>query len=167
MAQVGWRGGEFKRSSNYLYDGISVLFGRKGTIDKSLIVNGKFWTVDTMFYSVIFENSIAEYIHGQAILFPYDLLSTNTALPSMVQEDLLQLGFVIPPVDEQQKIANFLDHETAKIDTLIAKQEKLSRLGPVMLWVRNGCLVVHPIYLRQGRTPHLGPPPEGQECPRR
>ncbi|MBM7073687.1 restriction endonuclease subunit S [Shewanella sp. 202IG2-18] len=31
----------------------------------------------------------------------------------------------IPCIEEQQKIANFLDHETAKIDTLIAKQEKL------------------------------------------
>ncbi|GAB2997906.1 restriction endonuclease subunit S [Psychrosphaera aestuarii] len=34
----------------------------------------------------------------------------------------------IPSPDEQQKIANFLDHETAKIDTLIAKQEKLIKL---------------------------------------
>ncbi|MDE1220217.1 restriction endonuclease subunit S [Vibrio aestuarianus] len=33
-----------------------------------------------------------------------------------------------PSVDEQQKIANFLDHETAKIDTLITKQEKLIEL---------------------------------------
>ncbi len=30
--------------------------------------------------------------------------------------------------EEQQKIANFLDHETAKIDTLITKQEKLIEL---------------------------------------
>ena len=34
----------------------------------------------------------------------------------------------IPSYEEQQKIANFLDHETAKIDTLIAKQEKLIEL---------------------------------------
>lgn len=34
----------------------------------------------------------------------------------------------IPCIEEQQKIANFLDHETAKIDTLIAKQEKLIEL---------------------------------------
>ncbi|WP_347116639.1 restriction endonuclease subunit S [Vibrio cholerae] len=33
-----------------------------------------------------------------------------------------------PLYEEQQKIANFLDHETAKIDTLIAKQEKLIEL---------------------------------------
>lgn len=31
----------------------------------------------------------------------------------------------IPCIEEQQKIVNFLDHETAKIETLIAKQEKL------------------------------------------
>tara|TARA_B100001059_G_scaffold210428_1_gene224061 strand:- start:465 stop:1769 length:1305 start_codon:yes stop_codon:yes gene_type:complete len=34
----------------------------------------------------------------------------------------------IAPINEQQKIASFLDHETAKIDTLIAKQEKLIEL---------------------------------------
>jgi type I restriction enzyme S subunit len=32
------------------------------------------------------------------------------------------------PSLEQQKIANFLDHETAKIDTLIAKQQELIKL---------------------------------------
>ncbi|MDI4667617.1 restriction endonuclease subunit S [Pseudoalteromonas shioyasakiensis] len=34
----------------------------------------------------------------------------------------------LPTIEEQQKIAKFLDHETAKIDTLIAKQEKLIEL---------------------------------------
>ncbi|GIB55641.1 restriction endonuclease subunit S [Vibrio cholerae] len=33
-----------------------------------------------------------------------------------------------PSFEEQQKIASFLDHETAKIDTLIAKQEMLIEL---------------------------------------
>ncbi|MCA0761734.1 restriction endonuclease subunit S [Vibrio cidicii] len=38
------------------------------------------------------------------------------------------LFLAAPPKEEQQKIANFLDHETAKIDTLITKQEKLIEL---------------------------------------
>lgn len=46
-------------------------------------------------------------------------LSTNQISPFKV---------VFPNFKEQQKIANFLDHETAKIDTLIAKQEKLIEL---------------------------------------
>ncbi|RJG04643.1 restriction endonuclease subunit S [Noviherbaspirillum cavernae] len=33
-----------------------------------------------------------------------------------------------PPVDEAQSITNFLDHETAKIDTLIEKQQQLIKL---------------------------------------
>lgn len=41
---------------------------------------------------------------------------------------LENLTVCYPPFEEQQKIANFLDHETAKIDTLIAKQEKLIEL---------------------------------------
>jgi len=38
------------------------------------------------------------------------------------------IGLVLPSIEEQQKIANFLDHETAKIDTLIAKQQELIKL---------------------------------------
>ncbi|WP_298441407.1 restriction endonuclease subunit S [uncultured Ferrimonas sp.] len=38
------------------------------------------------------------------------------------------LFLAVPPKNEQQKIADFLDHETSKIDTLIAKQEKLIAL---------------------------------------
>lgn len=38
------------------------------------------------------------------------------------------IRIIIPPYDEQQKIANFLDHETAKIDTLIDKQQQLIKL---------------------------------------
>lgn len=34
----------------------------------------------------------------------------------------------LPDIGEQKQIANFLDHETAQIDTLIAKQEKLIEL---------------------------------------
>lgn len=36
--------------------------------------------------------------------------------------------FFEPSEDEQEKIANFLDHETAKIDTLIEKQQQLIKL---------------------------------------
>ncbi|MFW1430077.1 restriction endonuclease subunit S [Vibrio parahaemolyticus] len=42
--------------------------------------------------------------------------------------DIANSMVCIAPTPEQQKIANFLDHETAKIDTLITKQEKLIEL---------------------------------------
>jgi len=116
-------GGIFKQSSNYLYEGKSVLFGRKGTVDKPLLVEGRFWTVDTMFYSEIFKVCEPEYIHSQASLFPFDLLSTNTALPSMTQEDLLGLGFSIPPLNEQKEIIHFIAKNNCKFDEIVSKAE--------------------------------------------
>ena len=116
-------GGIFNRCSEFLYDGKSVLFGRKGTVDKPLIVSGKFWTVDTMFYSEVFESALPEYIYYQASLFPFKLLSTNTALPSMKQEDLLGLPFVIPPYEEQSKIYSVIKEKSNEFDYLITKVE--------------------------------------------
>jgi restriction endonuclease S subunit len=42
--------------------------------------------------------------------------------------DIENLALPAPPVEEQAHIARFLDRETAKLDTLIAKQERLIEL---------------------------------------
>lgn len=47
---------------------------------------------------------------------------------SMKYADVARLPVLAPPVQEQQAIASFLDRETAKIDSLIAEQEKLLAL---------------------------------------
>lgn len=51
---------------------------------------------------------------------------TNGA--KIMNGEMAAISLCIPSDYEQQKIANFLDYETAKIDTLIAKQEKLIEL---------------------------------------
>ena len=47
---------------------------------------------------------------------------------SMKFEDFKRLPILLPSKDEQTQIANFLDHETAKIDHLIEKQQQLIEL---------------------------------------
>ncbi|PKO32964.1 MAG: restriction endonuclease subunit S [Betaproteobacteria bacterium HGW-Betaproteobacteria-9] len=47
---------------------------------------------------------------------------------SMKFADLKRLPVVLPPKEEQPLIAAFLDHETAKIDALVAAQERLIEL---------------------------------------
>lgn len=49
-------------------------------------------------------------------------------IPHVSGEKLNNLIFYEPLFLEQQQIANFLDHETAKIDTLIEKQQQLIKL---------------------------------------
>ncbi len=46
----------------------------------------------------------------------------------MSREDLMAFQLLSPPVEEQTTIATFLDRETARIDALIAEQEKLIAL---------------------------------------
>lgn len=121
-------GGPFTFASDFLYDGESVLLGRKGTIDKPLYVVGKFWTVDTMYWSKILPGTYGKFAYYVALTIPFDYYSTNTALPSMTKGVLGTHLVASPPIEEQIKLATFLDRETVKIDTLIAEQEKLIAL---------------------------------------
>tara|TARA_Y100000296_G_scaffold26795_1_gene31471 strand:+ start:2945 stop:4261 length:1317 start_codon:yes stop_codon:yes gene_type:complete len=47
---------------------------------------------------------------------------------SMKFSDFRRLPLIVPSIEEQTQIANFLDRETAKIDTLIEKQQQLIKL---------------------------------------
>ncbi|MEL6142864.1 MAG: restriction endonuclease subunit S, partial [Bacteroidota bacterium] len=49
-------GGLMTHVDEYLHNGESVGIGRKGTIDKPVFLSGKFWTVDTLFYTHSFVN---------------------------------------------------------------------------------------------------------------
>jgi type I restriction enzyme S subunit len=121
-------GGPFAFASTPMFDGESVLLGRKGTIDKPLYVRGPFWTVDTMYWSKIEEGTSARFAYYVATTIPFGYYSTNTALPSMTKSLLNAHLVPLPHLSEQQVIAAFLDRETAKIDALIAEQEKLIAL---------------------------------------
>lgn len=121
-------GGEFKRTNKYLFDGTSILFGRKGTIDKPLLVNGRFWTVDTMYFTVPRPDVDPRFVYYWALDAPLSILSTNTAVPSMTSSDLAQLYLAVPPLDTQRAIADYLDRETAEIDGMRADLDEMERL---------------------------------------
>ncbi|MGM8885205.1 restriction endonuclease subunit S [Psychrobacter sp. 1U2] len=57
-----------------------------------------------------------------------DYHKTGSTIVHLYQGTFVEFSYASPPLDEQVKIANFLDHETAKIDTLIEKQQTLIQL---------------------------------------
>ena len=61
-------------------------------------------------------------------LIDFKYLVNSGAVPSVNESQVSNFLVVIPFVSEQTQIANYLDRETAKIDALIAKQEKLIEL---------------------------------------
>ncbi|MDE1306317.1 restriction endonuclease subunit S [Vibrio aestuarianus] len=87
------------------------------------------------YHTVIVRPSLANYYRFVAYLFDSPEFRTQirdavkgVKVFSVTQAILKNVSVWLPSFEEQQKIANFLDHETAKIDTLIAKQEKLIEL---------------------------------------
>ncbi|EGR2700274.1 putative type I restriction-modification system specificity determinant [Vibrio diabolicus E0666] len=60
--------------------------------------------------------------------YQFDAIATGSTFEAVSAEEVGNLNLALPPILEQTQIANFLDHETAKIDTLIEKQQQLIKL---------------------------------------
>ena len=57
-----------------------------------------------------------------------DSSTYGSKMPRASWDFISLMGVPVPKYEDSQKIANFLDHETAKIDTLIEKQQQLIKL---------------------------------------
>lgn len=57
-----------------------------------------------------------------------DVLCNKSTIAHFTAEKVAAVPTIFPEPQEQRQIASFLDHETAKIDALIAEQEKLLAL---------------------------------------
>ncbi|MFC7526886.1 restriction endonuclease subunit S [Parapedobacter sp. GCM10030251] len=118
-------GGYMLSVSDYLYDGESVCIGRKGTIDKPMFLIGKFWTVDTLFYTHSFKDCLPKYIYY--VFQNTDWLKHNEAggVPSLSKTNIYNIKTLIPKPREQQKIASCL----SSLDAVITAQtEKIEQL---------------------------------------
>ncbi|EPK7408831.1 restriction endonuclease subunit S [Klebsiella aerogenes] len=60
--------------------------------------------------------------------YQLDTIATGSTFEAVSAEQLGNLCFALPSISEQSQIAAFLDHETAKIDNLIEKQQQLIEL---------------------------------------
>ncbi|MBY7668012.1 MULTISPECIES: restriction endonuclease subunit S [Vibrio] len=99
-------GGYMRSVNDYLYEGKSACIGRKGTINKPVLLAGKFWTVDTLFYTHSFKNCIPEFVY---LLFQnIDWLKLNEAggVPSLSKVIINKIEVFIPEEDEQQRIVD-------------------------------------------------------------
>lgn len=113
-------GGYMLSVNDYLYDGESVCIGRKGTINNPMLLAGKFWTVDTLFYTHSFNDCLPRFIYS--IFQNIDWLKHNEAggVPSLSKTNIKKIKVAVPKPKEQQKIADCL----ASLDELITVEAK-------------------------------------------
>ena len=109
-------GGLMCHVNNFLHDGESVCIGRKGTINKPLYLNGKFWTVDTLFYTHSFKGVLPRYCYH--LFCTIDWLTYNEAsgVPSLSKSTIEKISVVIPSIKIQESTVQALDSVEQKID---------------------------------------------------
>ncbi|MDD3238385.1 MAG: restriction endonuclease subunit S [Candidatus Gastranaerophilales bacterium] len=102
-------GGYMTSVNKYLYDGVSILLPRKGSLKNISFVEGKFWTVDTMYWSIVNKHLINPYFLFYYLkTLNFEALYTGSTLPSMTNSAYYSIPILVPSIDSQDKIANLL-----------------------------------------------------------
>ena len=109
-------GGLMGYATTALYDKPSVLIGRKGTIGKVKYVEHPFWTVDTLFYTIVNTDIVLpKYLYYVMSLMDLNNYNEGTTIPSLRTETLNRLEFDIPSLVEQETILSCLNPIDEKI----------------------------------------------------
>ena len=100
-----------------LHEGEAVLLPRKGTLDNIMHVEGKFWTVDTMYYATTNENLVLPYyLYSYLSLLDLSPLDSGSTLPSMTKSAYGDIKVNLPPIDTQRQIERVLRSIDKKIE---------------------------------------------------
>ena len=110
-------GGLIGYATEALYNKESILIGRKGTIDKIRYVDFPFWTVDTLFYTIINkEKIIPKFLYYNLSTIDFMKINEGTTIPSLRTETLNRIELSIPDIQTQKKIASILSALDDKIE---------------------------------------------------
>jgi type I restriction enzyme S subunit len=113
------------KSKQYLYDRPSVLIGRKGTIDAPQYMETPFWTIDTLFYTEIFDDTDAKFIFYRFKLIDWYSYNEASGVPSLNARTIENIELFVPPTKmEQVSISALLSEMDREIS---AHESKLSK----------------------------------------
>lgn len=79
-----------------LYEKPSILIPRKGSLDNILFVDEPFWSVDTMFYTIIKDENYINYLFQFLKKIDYYSLNVGSAVPSMTTKVLNDISIILP-----------------------------------------------------------------------
>lgn len=120
-------GGLMTMVDNFLHDGETVCIGRKGTIDKPFYYKGKIWTVDTLFYTHSFKETLPKFVYQLFLTINWKEYNEASGVPSLSKKTIEKIEILLPCENEQQKIAVFLSSIDDKITFENNKLDKLKQ----------------------------------------
>ena len=102
-------GGIIGYAKDWIVKKNSVIIGRKGNINKPILVRENFWNVDTAFgLEPILEKINSEYLFYFCQLYNFEKLNKAVTIPSLTKSDLLDISLPLPPLSLQNEFADFV-----------------------------------------------------------
>ena len=110
-------GGIMRYGECSLYDGPSILIPRKGSLNNIMFANNSFWTVDTMFWTII-NKDIANPLFVYYSISKKDFASLNvgSAVPSLTVPVIEAIDILLPSKETQERIVAILKSLDDKIE---------------------------------------------------
>ena len=102
-----------------LCDWECVCIGRKGTIDRPYYMDKPFWSVDTLFYSKPKKGNLPKFQYYLFQNINWHYYNEASGVPSLSASTIEKIRVIVPCLEEQQKIADFL----STVDEVIAQSE--------------------------------------------
>lgn len=110
-------GGFMRFVNQAIYNDESILLPRKGTLSNIQFTNKPFWTVDTIYYTIINkERANPLYLYHYLKQLDLSYLNSGTGVPSMTFGVYYGIKVQLPSLSNQQKIAKVLSDLDAKIE---------------------------------------------------
>lgn len=111
-------GGLMRYVDSELYDGPSILIPRKGTLNNIMFVESPFWTVDTMFWSIINTDKVdPKFLFYSICKRDFASMNVGSAVPSMTVNILNDIQISYPKnISDQRRIASILSSLDRKIE---------------------------------------------------
>src|SRR5690606_7327143 len=121
---IGSAGKVMGYAKDYICEEGTTIVGRKGTINNPMLIDEKFWNVDTAFGLHAKENLDKRFLHYFCLSFDFTEMDRGSGRPSLVKSDLLKIKMLVPPLPEQQLIVSILDKAFAAIAKAKANAEQ-------------------------------------------
>ncbi|HGS5825337.1 hypothetical protein AKH15_16790 [Vibrio parahaemolyticus] len=123
-----------KQEKSFSIEPNDIIFCKVGTLGlpRKIVPHGRCALSATLVLIKTKPNFISQFLlyalDSCVVTSQTDYLATGSTRAALGIQQIRRFQIPKPTVAEQTQIANFLDHETAKIDTLIEKQQQLIKL---------------------------------------
>ena len=119
------------KTNDFLVDNdFTIIVGRVGASGEIHLAQGKVWISDNAIYSQSYKSKkiYLPFLFYLLIFKNLKQFATKTTHPIITQSFLINFPIPLPPLPEQQKIAEILSTVDKKLELLKKKKEKLEKI---------------------------------------